>query len=57
MEKDSKDMPGDETPPQEMSAREIRLRIIELLSEKDITDDQLEKIMHAVEKIVMRPED
>ncbi|MCI0488230.1 MAG: hypothetical protein L0229_16705 [Blastocatellia bacterium] len=57
MAKKSKDSSEGEPPCQEMSAHEIRLRILELLSENDLTGDQLQKIMLAVEKIVSRPEE
>lgn len=51
MRKESNDTPKDEKPTEKMTTREMLLKLIGLISEKDLTDDQLERMLEAVEGI------
>jgi len=51
MRKESNDTPKDERPTEKMTRREMLLKLIGLISEKDLTDDQLERMLEAVEGI------
>jgi tetratricopeptide (TPR) repeat protein len=54
MVKEPNGTPQDQERSKELSPREMLLRIMELTSEKDITDDELEEILRAVEKIRLK---
>ena len=48
---------GDKETSQTLSARKAMLRIMELISDRNVTDEQLKKMLAAVEKIASESED
>lgn len=56
MGKGPDDPRGDKETTQTLSARKAMLRIMELISDRNVTDEQLKKMLEAVEKIASEPE-
>ncbi|HEX5736024.1 MAG TPA: hypothetical protein VF131_24570 [Blastocatellia bacterium] len=54
MVKEPNDTPQDLESSNELSPREMLLRIVELTSAKDVTDNELEEILQAIEKIRLK---
>ena len=57
MGKDSNDTPKDTKNYQEMTGREMLLKIMELTAAKDITDYELQEILEAIERILSERKD
>ena len=55
MVKEPNGTPHDDKPSKKLDDREKMLRIIQLVSEPERTDKELENILEAVEKIVSKP--
>jgi hypothetical protein len=57
MVKEPNGTPQDDTPSEKLDDRQKMLKIIQLVSQAERTDQELESILEAVERIVSKPND
>jgi tetratricopeptide (TPR) repeat protein len=53
--KEAKNVVPEEKPGKQLSDRELLLRLMDIISEKDLTKDQLARMLEAIEKIACEP--
>jgi hypothetical protein len=57
MGKEPNDTPRDKKSYKEMDGRQMLLKIMELTGSKDRTDDELQRILEAIDRVLSEPKD